>query len=79
MSDSEIKYEIRTTKVVVVPEGEPIFGELATSIEIEAESEAYEFLVVKQDLITGAVRIDPQEWPVIRAAIDDMIGRCRRD
>jgi hypothetical protein len=76
---SEIKYETRTTKIVVVPEGEPIFGDLATSIEIEAESEAYEFLVIKQDLIPNGIRIAPQEWPVIRAAIDDMIGRCRRD
>jgi hypothetical protein len=78
MSD-EIKYETRTTKVVVVPEGEPIFGDLATSIEIEAESEAYEFVVAKQDLVPNGIRIDPQEWPVIRAAIDEMIGRCRRD
>jgi hypothetical protein len=75
----EIKYETRTTKIVVVPEGEPIFGDLATSIEIEAESEVYEFLVIKQDLIPNGVRIDPQEWPTIRAAIDEMIGRCRRD
>jgi hypothetical protein len=78
MSD-EVKYEARTTKIVVAPEGEPIFGELATSIEIEAESECYEFLVIKQDLIPNGVRIDPQEWPTIRNAIDEMIGRCRRD
>ena len=78
MSD-EIKYETRTTKIVVVPEGEPIFGDLATSIEIEAESEAYEYVVVKQDSIPNGIRIEPQEWPVIRAAIDEMIARCRRD
>lgn len=79
MSDNEIKYETRATKIVVVPEGEPIFGDLATSIEIQAESECYEFLVIKQNLIAEGIRIDPQEWPVIRAAIDEMIGRCRRD
>jgi hypothetical protein len=79
MSDGEIKYETRTTKIVVVPEGEPIFGELATSIEIEAESEAYEYVVVKQGLIPNGIRIEPQEWPTIRNAIDEMIGRCRRD
>ncbi len=78
MSDGEIKYETRTTKIVVVPEGEPIFGDLATSIEIEAESETYEFVVINQSSSSGT-RIEPREWPVIRAAIDEMIARCRRD
>ena len=77
---SEINYETRITQVVVVPEGEPMRSELATTIEIEDEAEGMEFLIVRQNLKPEAyVRIYPQEWPAIRAAIDDMMARCRRD
>ena len=77
---SDINYETRITQVVVVPEGEPSCSELATTIEIEDEAEGMEFLIVRQNLKPEAyVRIYPTEWPAIRAAIDDMTARCRRD
>ena len=76
---SEINYETRITQVVVVPEGEPMCSELATTIEIEDEAEGVEFLIVKQNLVPGGIRIYPQEWMMIRSAINDMMARCRRD
>jgi hypothetical protein len=77
---SEINYETRITQVVVVPEGEPTCTELATTIQIEDESEWVEFLSLRQNLKPEAyLRIYPQEWPAIRNAIEDMIARCRRD
>ena len=76
---SEINYETRITQVVVVPEGEPTCSELATTIQIEDEAEGMEFLIVKQNLMPGGIRIYPPEWPAIRSAIDDMMARCRRD
>jgi hypothetical protein len=77
---SEINYETRITQVVVVPEGEPICSELATTIQIEDEAEGIELLTIKQSLRGEAcIRIYPPEWPAIRAAIDDMMARCRRD
>jgi hypothetical protein len=77
---SEINYETRITQVVVVPEGEPSFSELATTIQIEDEAEGIEFLSIRQNLKPEAyVRIYPQEWPMLRAAINDMMARCRRD
>ena len=77
---SEINYETRITQVVVVPEGEPVCSELATTIQIEDESEGVEFLSLRQNLKPEAyVRIYPPEWPAIRAAIDEMMARCRRD
>jgi hypothetical protein len=75
---SEINYETRITQVVVVPEGEPTCSELATIIQIDDEAETIEFLTVRQNLKGEAgIRIYPPEWPMLRAAIDDMMARCR--
>jgi hypothetical protein len=77
---SDINYETRITQVVVVPEGEPTFSDLATIIQIEDEAEGIEFLSLRQNLKPESyVRIYPPEWPMLRAAIDDMMARCRRD
>jgi hypothetical protein len=79
---SEINYETRITQVVVVPEGEATSGYLATTIEIQEAGDS-ECLIVKQSLdlveANGGIRIYPQEWPMLRAAIEDMMARCRRD
>jgi hypothetical protein len=77
---SDINYETRITQVVVVPEGEPTLSELATIIQIEDEAEGIEFLSIRQNLKPEAyLRIYPQGWPMLRAAINDMMARCRRD
>jgi hypothetical protein len=71
-------YETRTTKVVIVPKGEPLFNQEATEIEIVDEA-AGEFVEVRQcsDQYDGKIGITVEEWPTIRKAIDDMLGRCR--
>lgn len=71
-------YETRTTKVVIVPKGEPLFNQEATEIEIVDEA-AGEFVEVRQcsDQYDGKIGITAEEWPTIRKAIDDMLGRCR--
>ena len=72
------EYRKRIKAIVVFPEGEPIFSELATTIEIDDESGG-EFVVVSQ---YGAIRegngvaINPEEWPHLRDAIDEMIKQC---
>jgi hypothetical protein len=77
---SDINYETRITQVVVVPEGEATCSELATTIQIEDEAEGIEFLSIRQNLKPEAyIRIYPQEWMMIRSAINDMMARCRRD
>ena len=71
-------YEIRTLSMIVLPEGEAIFSEMATEIKIEDEAGG-EFVSVSQcgrnDI--GKILIDRAEWTAIRAAIDHMIGECR--
>jgi hypothetical protein len=69
-------YETRTTKVVIVPEGEPLFNQEATEIEIVDEA-AGEFVEVRQcsDAYDGKIGITVEEWPTIRKAIDQIHPR----
>ena len=74
-----MKYETRTLKIAVGVKSEPIFHEGTTEIEIVDEA-AGEFLKVTQcddDAESGVIKIDPHEWPMLKAAIDRMIKECR--
>lgn len=72
-----MKYEKLITKIVIVPEGKEIFTYGATSIEIidEAAGEFIEINQVSDEKFQ--LKINPEEWPVLRDAIDEMIKRCR--
>lgn len=73
-------YESRVISVVVAPVGEAIFSQLATTITIDDEAGG-EFVEISQcnDNNSGKIRISPEEWPTIRAAIDNLITSCRGD
>lgn len=73
-----MQYEIRTTGLTVVPPGLPIFDERATEIRIVDEAGG-EFVSVRQSREDGAgeIRIDVDEWPTLREAIERMVGECR--
>ena len=74
-----MKYETRTLKIAVCVKGEPIFHAGTTEIEIVDEV-AGEFLKVTQspdDAEPGVIKIDPHEWPMLKAAIDRMMKECR--
>ena len=76
-----MKYEKRVTKLTVLPEGERIFSEAATDIVIQDEA-AGEFVEVIQsddNVAMGTIQITPEEWPILREAIDEMIAECRHD
>lgn len=71
----------RTTRLHVLPEDQPLFSELATEVEINDEAGG-EFVVVRQTYGKNGeneIRVDPEEWPEIKAAIDRMIAECRKD
>jgi hypothetical protein len=70
-------YRTRIMALVVVPEGEPSFSEMATTVSIEDEVGG-EFVVVEQcgRTDTGKIAINPEEWPVLCAAIDQMVAAC---
>lgn len=68
------------TRICHVPEGEPIFHERATIIEIEDDAGG-EYIVVSQPGDStpgrGTIAISPGEWETLREAIDGMVKRCR--
>jgi hypothetical protein len=74
-----MSYETRTLKIAVCVKGEPIFHEGTTEIEIVDEA-AGEFLKITQsddDIEQATIKIDPIEWPMIKAGIDKMMKECR--
>lgn len=74
-----MKYETRVTRLTVAPEGDAIFSEKATHIEIEDEA-AGEFITIKQvnDCIErGEIQISPEEWPTLKAAIETILNEIR--
>ena len=70
-------YRTRVTRLLVIPEGEPSFSEMSTTVEIVDEA-AGEFVEVAQHarIDMGKIAINPEEWPELRSAIDQMIGQC---
>jgi len=72
-------HEIRTTRIAVVPRGEPIYELGVTDIEIDDDCTG-ESVKVSQEPENGktqTIRIYPEEWPVIRKAINRMVRLCR--
>ena len=75
-----MKYTTRTTQVMVMPEGEEIFSENATSITIRDDAGG-EYLVIAQcndDSEKGEIKLCSEEWPEVRKAIDDMFSEIER-
>jgi hypothetical protein len=66
-------YIIRTTELTVMPEGEPIFSEMATIIRIEDEA-AGEFVEIKQQSGKQAIAVAPEEWPAIKQAVETLLA-----
>ena len=72
-------HQARITRLHLVPDGQPIFSEMAYSVEIDDEA-AGEFVTLtslEESCSPGQVRIDPSDWPALRDAIDRMIGECK--
>lgn len=80
MSNGKIKpakYISRVAAILVCREGDPIFDELVTKIEIDDEA-AGEFIKVSQEQggekDKQEIKIDREEWPVIRDAINKLVN-----
>ena len=71
-------YKIRTTQIMVHPAADDsTLGEMATTVSIDDEGGG-EYVKAEQTN-TGAILINPDEWPAIREAIDRMISECRSE
>jgi hypothetical protein len=65
---------------MILPEGENIFCETATTIEITDDA-AGEFLKITQcndESEKGEIRLEQNEWPSIRAGIDMMFKEIEK-
>lgn len=64
------------TQITLVPEGQPTHDPLAFTIDVSDEGGG-EFVEVRNVDTGHGLRVDPKDWPHVREAMDDMIGRCR--
>ncbi|MBM4311424.1 MAG: hypothetical protein FJ119_10835 [Deltaproteobacteria bacterium] len=75
-----MKYETIVTQVMVCEAGKELFDATATEISLLDEA-AGGMVSIKQSCDysgAGEVRFDPDEWPTVRAAINDMVQRCEK-
>ena len=63
----------------VVPAGKAMGDEGVTIISMDDEGGGA-FVTVRQEeqLEVNIIRIDPDEWPIVRAAINRMVRECGR-
>jgi len=75
-----MKYIQRTMSIMILPEGESIFCETATTIAISDDA-AGEFLKITQcndESEKGEIRLEQNEWPSICAGIDMMFKEIEK-
>jgi hypothetical protein len=65
----------RITQRTLVPEGGGIYDERSWTIEIDDEGGG-EFVTVRNN--GHEIRIDGEEWPALRVAIDTMMREVKR-
>ena len=72
------RYEIRVTKISVIPPGEAVFSEQATHLGIQDEAGG-EYVSVQQhhEEERTQIFIDRKQWPILRDAINFMVRECR--
>ncbi len=73
-----MKYELYKSGIIVKPQGEPIYSEMATNITIDDESGGVYICVTQNSVGSGKILINPDEWPAIKAAVDEMFVECKR-
>lgn len=73
-----MNYITRITRLTILPESEPIFSEMATHVETYDETGG-EYIAIKQDggsadLDKREILINPEEWPLIAAAVNQLMN-----
>ena len=74
-----MKINTHVTQVTIIPEGEPLFSEMATTISIDDEAGG-PFVRLEQEEVSRAKRgiaITAEEWPALRLAIEAMLENCK--
>jgi hypothetical protein len=74
-----MEYESRVTKMIICIKDQPIFDNSVLEIFIDDEGGG-EFLVIKQihDAVEpGTIKMDKEEWPLIRKTIETMLKKIK--
>ena len=67
---------MQQTQVIAVsirPAGESMYSEMATTVRLDDEGGG-QYVVIEQD--GHPVKINPDEWPLLRDEIASAVGRC---
>ena len=72
-----MKYDARVTQITVQPDNQFMNDEKTTVITIKNEGGG-EFVEIEQ-MANGKIGIDPDEWPLLRDAIQTMIDGCKNE
>jgi hypothetical protein len=74
-------YDIRVTRIIVGPTGQPTFSEMVTAIEINDEAGGEFVNVIQHGRVANAqqIGINKDEWPALKAAIEFMVNECRSE
>lgn len=72
------QYQTHITEITVVPLGSPLICESATIVGVDDESGG-PYLTIRQPAAGrgDGVRIDLDEWPAVRAALNAMADHAR--
>lgn len=68
--------KIRTTQLTVTPD--TTFNENAYVVEIDDEATG-EYVTVSELRTGQKVAINPEDWPMLREAIDKLIQECAKE
>ena len=68
------EYTLIDVAMIVVPKGAFMHSEQATRIEVQDDGGG-PYIEVSQE--SGGIKIDPEEWPSIKRAIEQMIGTAQ--
>lgn len=61
--------------LVILPKGDSLFSERAIIVGMEDDAGG-PYVVVKQE--RGEIALDPEEWPLVREAIERMLRSCEQ-
>ncbi|HUH57071.1 MAG TPA: hypothetical protein VL020_00960 [Pseudomonadales bacterium] len=68
----------RITQLSVAPEGADLYDDRSTIIEIVDEGGGEFIAIMQPHMPSGCeTRINTDEWPAIRAAVNKMIKECK--
>ena len=72
-------YRTITTQRRVIPSGKAMDDEGVTIIGVDDEGGGA-FVTIRQEsaMDSDIIRIDPDEWPAVRAAVNRMVRECGR-